>query len=357
MLIISAALPLAGCFEKSMSALDFQANWPKVSVYRVPDQLPTLTPALRVIGKAGVASVDIKAKVTSTVRRISFSDGESFKKGDLLFDLDDDLFKARLVESERELRAARKIYREAVKSEAATEALVAPNGAGQPVIKMASTQANQAHDQYVAALASRNSDLHALQQCRVVAPFDGVVSFIGVRVGQAITPGEKMAVVTPVKSQWVDFDLLEHDYQALSAGGSIAPTVVMTFSDGSSAPATLAAPIESHGDTINLRSEPKTPSPSFIPGDDVHVEIQGSPVSNLLTLPRAAIRNNAGDSYVFVVDGDTSRVSARSVAVVRWGDSPLYVYGGVQPGERIVTSNFTKIRDGGRVNVEADGPK
>ncbi|MBI6882776.1 efflux RND transporter periplasmic adaptor subunit [Pseudomonas putida] len=346
-----ASVSLTGCFDKTLTLGDYGKQHVSVTAFTVPTEAQTLTPILNVVGKAAVSTVGIQSRISATVQRVAFTPGKLVKKGDVLIQFDEVALKASVVKSEQQYQEAKKAYRRAVR--ARDKAVV--GSADQPVIDAAKVDAQQAQDLYIAALASRNNDLAALRHSAVLAPFDGIPGPAMVREGDQVTANSgSLVLLTPPKSQWVEFDLSASDYQALTAIPKSTPEVTLTFSDGSTSQAAWMAPAPSKSaeQSVSMRAEPQPPTMSFIQGDEVQVEIHGKPIKGLISLPKSALRENTDGYYVFVVAD--SKVEMREVKVIRWAGGDPFVLSGLSQGDQIVTSNFTKIRVGSKSNVVVD---
>lgn len=77
----------------------------------------------------------------------------------------------------------------------------------------------------------------------------------------------------------------------------------------------------------------------------VEAEIQGRNVEGVFVLPRTALRTDAGDDLVYVVDaGD--RLRFRAVNVLRAEREEVVIDGGLEPGDRICISPMVAAIDG-----------
>jgi len=79
----------------------------------------------------------------------------------------------------------------------------------------------------------------------------------------------------------------------------------------------------------------------------VDAEIEGVEVVGVVALPRAAMRRS--DS-VWVVD-DENRLHVRRVDVLRFGRDQTWIRGGLEAGERVVTSQLEMVTEGMKVRV------
>ena len=85
------------------------------------------------------------------------------------------------------------------------------------------------------------------------------------------------------------------------------------------------------------------------PGTFARVHIESGLVSNVMTLPYAAIQYRYGANRVFVVDGD--HLALRELKVGERAGDRIEVLAGVKPGERVVVSDVEKLIDGAKVAV------
>ena len=85
----------------------------------------------------------------------------------------------------------------------------------------------------------------------------------------------------------------------------------------------------------------------------VDAEIEGATLSNLVVLPRAALR---GQSRVLVVD-DQSRLRFRDVEVLRSANGEIYVSRGLAAGELVCISALQSTAEGMAVRVIEKGPQ
>jgi multidrug efflux pump subunit AcrA (membrane-fusion protein) len=75
----------------------------------------------------------------------------------------------------------------------------------------------------------------------------------------------------------------------------------------------------------------------------VEAEIQGRRVENVFVLPRTALRTDAGNDLVYLVDaGD--RLRFKAVEVLRSERDDVVIGGGLRPGDRVCVSPMRTVR-------------
>jgi len=85
----------------------------------------------------------------------------------------------------------------------------------------------------------------------------------------------------------------------------------------------------------------------------VDAEIQGQTLSNLVELPRSALR---GQDQVLVVDEDT-RLRFRQVDVLRRANDMVYITGGLAQGDQVCISALQSTVDGMLVRLMDEAPR
>lgn len=79
----------------------------------------------------------------------------------------------------------------------------------------------------------------------------------------------------------------------------------------------------------------------------VNASIMGRAVDNVVTLPRAALRNQ---NQVLVVDED-KRLHYRGVQIMRFEDDNVLISGGLESGDVVNVSPLQTVIEGMRVNT------
>lgn len=342
---------LAGC-EKPVQVGVSDKRTVSVVVYTA--KKPSLIPTLTLIGEASNPSMAIRAKATAVVKQVLFTAGQTVKKGEVLYELDEVPLRSALAISDARVKLTRAAYKDALHAAAKTHTLLVKGSATSVENDQALALVSAAKDQYQAALASRRGDVFALRQSKVVAPMDGTLDTSTVSAGDLVTAdAESLVTITQRDQQWVEFTLSLDQFDTLELSKKPAGELVATLTDGTVAGVSHLEPIHAFDrlqPTATMRARLLAPSESFIPGDEVQIEIKAS-AAQLITIPKVSLREDMEGHYVFVVvDG---KVDVRRVTALHWNGPAWLVSEGLSPDDQVITSNFTKIRVGARVDVAA----
>lgn len=165
-------------------------------VETIPVESETFSDNVRAVGTARARqAVDLVVETGGRISSINFNPGTAVKKGEILLELDN---RAELAE----LKAAEATLAEAQAAFARQERLNSTGNASDAVYQTAKStllRAEAARDQAQAALDDR----------RLLAPFDGVVGLTDLVEGQIVDPATKIATLDDLSVIEVDFSVPE----------------------------------------------------------------------------------------------------------------------------------------------------
>jgi RND family efflux transporter MFP subunit len=181
------------------------------------------------------------------------------------------------------------------------------------------------------------------------APVAGVVDALGVTVGDLIQSGAAVASVSNLGDLRVRFGIDPAAARALRPGMPLAITP-----DAGRPP--LTVPIQS----IDPVADPQTrlygvfatiPAASgIVIGETLTATIASSKAEYRPTIPYAALLDDAGQSFVYVVAGGVAH--RRDVKVGTASGDRVAVLEGLKPGEAVVVEGGTAIEDGMKVRTK-----
>jgi RND family efflux transporter MFP subunit len=202
-----------------------------------------------------------------------------------------------------------------------------------------------------------------LWRTEIRAPYDGLVRSEKVDLGQFVSRGQSVAAIYASDSVEVRLPIADRQlaYLDLPLGyrgeltDELAPEVLLATEYGGQHYEWVGklvrteAEIDSKSrmitavvrvDNGNDPSQPPLPIGLF-----VEASIKGKTVSDIISLPRAALRNQ---DQVFVVDKD-NRLRFRSVIVMRFEKDNVIISAGIEDGETINISPIQTVIDGMQV--------
>ncbi|HSF33750.1 MAG TPA: efflux RND transporter periplasmic adaptor subunit [Candidatus Tectomicrobia bacterium] len=180
----------------------------------------------------------------------------------------------------------------------------------------------------------------------VPAPIDGVITARSTNLGQVVSVGEELFVVTDLSEVWVVGDLYEQDFQHVRVG-SAATLLTLAYPD-------LA--LRGHVTYIDPRVDPQTRTAKVrveIPNPDgllrlgmyVTLSFTTHRGQRVVVVPHAALQTIGGRQVVFVaVQEEEGKFVQRTVQLGQLAGDFYVVLSGLEPGEVVATEGSFFLR-------------
>ena len=329
--LLAALAGLAACGEDAVQS----RSTPAATVTTMQVQSKPGRDTIQALGTARAnESVMLTAKVTETVVRVNFEDGDVVSAGDVLVDLSGRAEVAGLEEAAAAYRETRQQFER--QQQLAAQKLIP---AGQLDAQRASMEAARARlDATRARLADRV----------ITAPFDGVLGFRQVSPGTLVTPGTPIASLDDVSVVKLDFSVPETFLSALAPGQAItARSGAYPDREFTGEVTTIESRVDPVTRAVTVRASLPNPDRLIRPGMLLTVDVF-QPERQALVVPEIAVIQVARDSHVFRVrEDDTVEEVVVELGQRRRGE--VEVTSGLSAGDRIVVDGTVKLRDGSAV--------
>lgn len=332
-LSVFMCLLMAGCNQGA------KPGRPKPAALTVTTTVVTGSPwqdSLEALGTtAANESLLITAKVTETVVRVNFEDGDLVEAGQVLVDLSGRVELAGLEEARAAYREAEQQMR---RQQQLTDQKLVP--ASQLDTQRAAVDSAKAR---LDATRARLSD-------RVItAPFSGVLGFRRVSPGTLVTPGTTITSLDDISLIKLDFSIPETYLKVLATGQTIsAHSAAYPDRDFTGVVRTLGSRVDPITRAIAVRAEIANTDHALRPGMLLTVELF-QPQRQTLVIPEIAVVQVAREAFVFRVQADQS---VERVAVTLGGRrrGQVEVRSGLSAGDRIVVDGTVKLRPGSLID-------
>lgn len=306
---------------------------------------------------APVSQATVKAKVSGDVLQVYVREGESVRQSQVLARIDTADLEVKLIERQGALESARAQMALAEKTRSNNVKLLNEKFISQNAFDSSQSGYDVAKGSVKSAEAQVRLAENALKDALVVAPIAGVVH------KRHAQPGEKVAFDAPIVTV---VDLAELELQALVPAidvPGLAPGMPVELSVDGFGERRFAGRIG----RINPSTEPGTraimvyvglrnPDTLLRSGMFAAGRIALAASAPIATLPLTAVRNEAGQNYVWVVaDGKLAR---RVVALARRDDaSGLVEVKSALPADLpVLATRFENLKEGAPALVKGPGP-
>jgi membrane fusion protein, multidrug efflux system len=298
-----------------------------------------------------VDRVDIRPRVSGTVDKVYFADGDVVKAGTPLFTIDPRPYEAAL-----QAATARAVLADAELKRA--RMLIADKAIPQREYDQRKNDAAVAHANLTQAKLN-------LEYTQITAPIDGRLSRAEITVGNLVEAGSSAPVLTSMVSSdpmYADFEVDEATYlqyvQAKSTqnGSSAKIPVSLALMGDNGFP--YKGRIESFDNkldvtsgTIRVRAAFDNPTGILVPGLFARVRVGETKPTKAVLITDRAVGTDQSKRYVLVVGAD-NKVEYREVHLGAMAEGLRVVTSGLKAGEKIVVNGLQRARPGQPVTPE-----
>lgn len=186
----------------------------------------------------------------------------------------------------------------------------------------------------------------------VTAPADGTLYLLPVRVGQYVIVGDLVAELADLRRMRLRAFVDEPELGRVAQGQAVeitwdaAPGRSWTGRTEQIPKTVVARGARSVGEVVCSVENEKL---ELLPNINVNVRIRVGQRTGALVVPRAAVRGEGADRFVYVVEGD--RLRKRPIRLGVAGTAMYEVLEGLAEGDRVAVSSEVVLRDGMEVRA------
>jgi len=338
------------------------APLPKADIYIVPQASDLKIDLTYPAQIKSFQEVDVYARVQGVLQKKHFIEGKKISKGDLLFTIEDNIYKAKVDAAAASVQMAQATLNNTTRNWERVKKLYKS--------KAVSVETkDKALSEYENALASLAMSKALLKQSQidlnytqVRAPISGVAGVKKVDIGNLVKyDGDSPLVrITQNEKVFIDFSIPLSDYKNIQSGLWSMPEnnkigVSVTL-NGKTTKETgvvdfIDAIIDQKTSTIKMRAIIDNPINTLVPGNFIRVNLDGIVQKNVITFPQKALLQNPMGTIVFVeVDG---KAAVRPVKIGKEsGNNYVSAGGPLKSGDRVIVNNFFKVKPGKAFTVD-----
>jgi membrane fusion protein (multidrug efflux system) len=275
-------------------------------------------------------------------------EGQSVKKGQMMFQIMPLLYQAELQKSQAEANYAEIEYLN-------TKLLADSNIVSKNELALGKAKFDKAKAEV--SLAQTH-----LQFTEVRAPFDGIMDHFHVRLGSLLDEGDLLTTLSDNSQLWVYFNVPEAEYLNYKNNSTeenlLKVNLLMANNQVFKYPGVVKA-IEAdfNNETGNIAFRATFPNPDALLRHGETGNIQMTiPLRNAIIIPQKSTFEILEKKFVYVVDKNNV-VHSREITIA--SEMPdLYVIGaGLSEKERIMLEGIRKVKDGDKITYEYEDPK
>jgi RND family efflux transporter MFP subunit len=305
--------------------------------------------------------VDIKPQVSGNIVGIFFKDGQQVKKGQKLYEIDQQAYKAAVEQAKANVAVAKANLARSQQDADRYLDLAKDSAIAKQTLDHQLADLEASKQQLQAAQANVASVETNLKYSEIFAPFNGTIGISQVKVGTAVYPQTLLNTVSTDDPMAVDISIDQAEipqFERYFEKGARPQDSLFTavLPDGSIYPHPgslylLDRAIDPTTGTLKARITFPNPKNELKAGLTTNIRVRHASGDSTLLIPFKAVVEQLGEYFVFIADNGHA-YQHKVVLGTRIGGM-VVVRSGLTAGEKIVTDGVQKLRDSSAVAVGA----
>jgi RND family efflux transporter MFP subunit len=274
-------------------------------------------------------------------------EGMAVQAGQVLARLDDSVLAAQAAQAEAAINEAVAFLELARAEQARSEDLVRTQSASRQILDQRQSATRQAEARLVVLRARRDEAVARLAQTRILAPSDGIVARVSVRLGAVSAVGQEMFRV--IRDGRLELEARVPELEL----ASVAPGQGAVIRHGGreiTGEVRLIMPVVSPETRLGAVRIALPADSGLRPGMFARAEIQG-PAREVVVAPASALVFREGAPQAFVLPEGSERVEMRRLVAGARHEGMVEIIEGLRPGERVVTAGAGFLVNGDLVRI------
>jgi len=292
--------------------------------------------------------IELRALEKGYLEQISVDEGQSVKKGQLMFQIMPNVYEADLQKAKAEAQVAEIEYQN-------TKLLAESNVVSENELAMAKAHFEKAKAE--TTLAATHLGFTTIR-----APFDGIMDHLHAREGSLLDEGELLTTLSDNSKMWVYFNVPESEYLDFMTGAdrNTKKTVKLLMANNkefnqSGVVETIEGEFDNQTGNIAFRATFDNPDRLLRHGETGSI-LMRVPITKALIIPQKATFEVLDKKFVYVVD-ENNTVQQREITVAAELPHLFMVSSGLNPNDKILYEGIRKVKDKQKIEYEFEKPE
>lgn len=335
---------------------------PKADIYIIPEaqSLPVLLKYPAQI--KSFKNVTVVSRVLGVLQIKHFTEGQKVQEGDLLYEIEDDIYLAKVDAAKASLEMSQASLDYATKNWERTKKLFLSKAISEE--KRDSTFSS--YQQASAALSLAKAQLRQAQidldYTKVKAPISGTIGLKQVDVGDLVSsnPPTKLIDITQNDRVFIEFSMPLSDYKNIKnnlwtipqdAKIKVSLEMANKLREKTGIVDFMDVNVNKETATLKIRAIFDNNDGYLMPGSFVRIIMNDIVQKNVITIPQKAVLQNPLGTIVFVEE--SGHVAVKPVVIgEETGDKYIVSGGPLKSGDKVIVNNFFRLKPGGEVVVD-----
>ena len=303
-------------------------------------------------------NIEVRSRMMGIMQNIYVNEGQSVKKGQLLFKINDSEFQMELSKANAVIQQAEADIRIASIEVSQLQSLYNKKYVASNELDLAKAKLESARAKKSFAVAEKNAILQKISFTRITAPFDGVIDVIPFKEGSLIENGALLTTLSQLDEVYAYFSIPENLYFELTSEDKLNnhQKIELTLPNGINYQynGTLkTAEGEIDRATGSIRYKVIFPNPDRLikHGTSGKLIISESQ-PNAIMIPQKSTFSIQDKTYVFVVDKN-NKVKQQNIVVNTPLNGSYLVESGLKRNDVVVLEGTQSLREGDVIKIKS----
>lgn len=324
----------------------------------------SLAPSIDASGKVEASiTAEVRPQASGILRSVHVKDGEFVREGAILFSIDEQPLRASVAQARAQYSRDAALAVDAEQNEARLRPLLANHYVSEKDYQYARNSMLSLRATADASKALVDEAVISLGYAKVRSPISGRAGAVLVKVGNLVSASQStpLLVLNVASPAEVEFSVPQQQVDLLRDGqrqhGSLAVVVLDAVSSVERARGTLTFTdnsLDEASGTLAMRARFPNEDEALWPGEFVTVRVLLGPPVNVVAIAESALQQGQNGPYVFCVR--KGKAVLQRITVDRVADSRIIVRQGISPGDEVIVTVPTTLREGASVRAEQADP-
>jgi RND family efflux transporter MFP subunit len=188
-----------------------------------------------------------------------------------------------------------------------------------------------------------------IAHAKVTAPFAGTIVKRSIDLGQSVRSSDELFNLAAFSPLYADVFLSEAESRAVKPGQVAAISLDVSQSALAGRVVRVSPVVDDETGTVKVTAEIQSPTAQFRPGAFVRVSIKTDTVQDAVLIPKSAVIERDGETFVFVTDND---VAHRKAVQLGYEDgASVEIRTGLGLGDRVVVAGQGSLEEGEKTST------